>query len=176
MKFSKSWCLFFGTILFFSCSQVLDFDQVSGYQLQSSFTTSLAYFEITAANFSGTSEITEKSDIKVFNTEFLKESLSKIELNFEVKNEFNTGFNIEILLLDNNNNILYKTGKIAIAAKSLEYDYQEIIELSTHPEVKNFSRIEVVLSLEEPLLASDNLAASLLGFKSSFTIHFGKSL
>jgi hypothetical protein len=176
MKFFKS-CFFFLCIsIFFSCSQELDFDQVNTYELNASFTSALAYFDLEAATFLGLSKISEKSDVKLFNTSFVKENLSKIEFNFEVINEFNNDVNIEILLLDSKDNLLYKIDSLKIAAKNLKYSYQEDIDIVAHQEVKNFARIEIVIHLEDPILAEDIAHKRKLRFKSGLIIHLGSSL
>lgn len=175
MKFPKSWYFFFCTI-FFSCSQVLDFEQVQAYELNASYTVPLVYFEVALANFLKTEQVIEKSDVKFLNSFFIKENLSKIELKFEVINELNRDVNIQILLLDNEDSLLYSLETLKIAAKNLEYQYQEVVDIAVHQEVKNLAGIKILINLEGPIVVNDISDTPVLRFKSGLTIHFGTAL
>jgi hypothetical protein len=176
MKYTKNTCILLVAFFYLSCSQPLDFSQLGGYKTEASFTAALVYFELSANEFFGTSKISEKSNFKVFKTDFMRENLTKIDFEFVVKNEFFTDFTIEIILLDADDNFIYKLENIEVAANDLECLYQESIAISKNQDVKNFNRIEVIVSIvgSAAEIAPEDL--STLEFDSGITLYIAASL
>ena len=176
MKSLQSWCIFICAIYCLSCSQVLDVDQVNGYELNTSFTVPLIYFDVSEPSLIGALEFRQKSNIKFFDSYDIKENLSKIEFNFKVVNELTKDVTIQILLLDSEDSLLYKIETSKIVAKSLEYQLTQILEMAVLPEIRNFARVEILINLEDPILAEDILDMRVLHFKSDLTMYFSRSL
>ena len=176
MKYLRIWCIFMCTICCFSCSQVLDFDQVNAYKLNTSFTAPLIYFYVSEPSLIGALEFKQKSNVKFFDSSYIKENLSKIEFNFKVLNELDKDITIRILLLDSEDSLLYEIETSKIVAKNLEYQLTEVVEMAVHPEVRDFARVEILINLEDPILAEDIADARALHFKSDFTMYCGISL
>ena len=97
----------FSSILFFSCSSNLDFDQVDDLVLQPTFVANLAYFTVTADQIvddgSGFPIPPAVEDFDVFKNKFFNENLIKTEFNFEIENTINRAFEVDLILLDANN-------------------------------------------------------------------------
>lgn len=174
--------LFLCLLVLFSCSQSLDFDQIEEYSAKPSFSVALASLTLDSSNFivsSGIPVITvidKQSDFKLFDHSFIKQNLVKLDFNFEIRNEFNRDFTMEISLLDENNLLVYKLQDLKINAKNLLFKQEEIISVAVNPNIVNFTKVDVKLVLDDatnPITASD---IGKLIFESSITVHLEKSL
>ena len=89
------------TLLFFSCSSPLDFDQLNQYSPNQVIAVPFILFTVDDTNFDSTAapvpSIFERSDFKILDGTFLKESLVKLEFDFEIKNQIKRAFDIEII-------------------------------------------------------------------------------
>jgi len=95
--------------LFFSCSSDLDFDQVKDLKLEPVFVANLAYFDIPANRLiddGGTNVYPDVRDFDVFKDKFFTERLKKAEFDFEVENNINRAFVLNMLLLNDQNEVL----------------------------------------------------------------------
>ena len=133
--------------IFFSCSQSLDFNQIENYTLKPSISAALAFFKIDAANFrtpSGEPIVTEISKtvgFKLFESSFIQENTVKLDLEFEVGNEFNRNITIEISLLDANDHLVYKFNDLKISENNLNFKQKELIDIGTNQNVRNFTKV-----------------------------------
>ncbi len=164
-------------VLIFGCSEAVDFDQIEDYTLKPSYALSLTYFTISPNNFvpfpgaPPITEISEKSDVKIFETSFIRQNLVQLDFDFEITNRFNRDFTVEISLLDENDNLIYQLNDLNVAANNLEFKQTEILNIESNPTVRNFTRVEVKLSLDDkttPIIASD---VGEIIFNSAATIH-----
>jgi len=109
------------SVLFFSCSSDLDFDQTNDLKLEPVFVANLAYFDIAANQFvdNGTEQqiAFDQQNFDIFKEKFFKDNLAKAEFNFEIDNTVNRAFTLNILLLNDNDQIL-QTITLAIPAYS----------------------------------------------------------
>jgi hypothetical protein len=181
MKYLRHFGFLFSFILFFSCSQSLDFDQTEAYTIKPEISASFVFFKVNAINFipsAGSQAITEVIkiiDFNVFESNFIKENTVKLDFEFEVKNEFNRNISIEISLLDANNNLMYKFKDLKINANNLNFKQKEIINIATNQNLKNFTRVLFTTRLEGksvPIVVSN---LDTIEFKSAFVIHLEKS-
>ncbi|MDX6746704.1 hypothetical protein SHK09_07865 [Polaribacter sp. PL03] len=170
------------TLLFFCCSQSLDFDQIEDYAIKPSITSSLTFFTIDATSFASAfgvpiiTEISETSDFKLFENNFVKNNLVQLDFDIQVVNKFNRDFTMKILLLDEDDNLIYQLKDLNITANNLDFKQREEIVVATNSNVINFTRIEITLSLDDkttPINASD---IGEIEFKSAATIHLEKPL
>ncbi len=164
-------------VLIFGCSDAVDFDQIDNYTIKPTYALSLTYFTISPDNFvpipgaPPITEISEKSDVKIFETKFIRENLVQLDFDFEITNRFNRDFTVEISLLDENDTLIYKLNDLKVTANNLEFKQKEILNIELNPNVRNFTRVEVKLSLDDrttPILASD---VGEIIFNSAATIH-----
>jgi hypothetical protein len=187
MKSPKILSAFIGTILFFSCSNPLDFDQLNQYAPNQVVSVPFVLFTIANTNFETpvapavVPPIFEKSDFKILDGTFLKESLVKLGFDFEIKNEIQRDFKIEIIFreLDPDDSDPSIDGRVVhrltlnqVAAGNQNFTENTIITVAEFPDIVNFLRVEIKLSLDdddsEPISAAD---AGELEFKSGITVY-----
>ena len=182
MSFFKKYSKFFIGLLFFSCSQSLDFEQADEYTTNSMLTSSLLFFTIDANDFAPTSggtavtQISETTDFKLFENTFIKDNLVKIDFNFEVINSLNHDFIVEIILFDKDNNPVYSFSDLPITATTLDFKQQESIDIVINPNIKNFTRVDINLRLADPLATISSTDLGSLEFKSAVTVYLNGSL
>jgi hypothetical protein len=101
--------LLFCAFLLFSCSSDLNFDQVNDFKIEPVFVANLAYFNIPANRLiddGGTNVYPDVRDFDVFKEKFFTERLKKAEFDFEVENNINRAFVLNMLLLNDQNEVL----------------------------------------------------------------------
>ncbi|KAF2331578.1 MAG: hypothetical protein REI96_21570 [Flavobacterium nitrogenifigens] len=101
--------LLFAAVFFLSCSSDLDFDQVNDFKLEPVFVANLAYFDIPANKLEddgSTNVYPDVRDFDIFKDKFFNERLKKAEFDFEIENNINRSFVINMLLLNAENQVL----------------------------------------------------------------------
>jgi hypothetical protein len=183
MKFPQMLSAFIGTILFFSCSQPLDFDQLNQYSPNQVISVPFILFAVDDTDFDSTATpvptIFEKSDFKILDGTFLKESLIQLEFDFEIKNEIKRAFDIEIILreLDLDDSDPSTDGAIVhnfflnVDASDLNFTEKVIVTTADVPDIVNFLRTEIKLTLENDSIPIDPADAGTLEFKSGITVY-----
>ena len=159
-----------------SCAETLDFSQIEDYRATPEYTFSLTYFKITPIQFfnqSGIqeSERTDITDFRVFDNDFLRNNLVKIDFNVEVSNQINKGFTMEVAFLNENQGVTHKFQDIVVNSNTKNFKFLETIDVTTKPNVKNSTKIKIVVKMNNsnpPLSASDT---SEFEFKSSAKIY-----
>lgn len=112
--------LLFSSVLFFSCSSDLDFDQTKDLKLEPVFVANLAYFNVPATqlvNPGGGQVLFDAQQFDAFKEKFFRDNLVKAELDFELDNTIIRAFTVDILLIDANDKIL-ETNSYSIPAYS----------------------------------------------------------
>jgi hypothetical protein len=158
-----------------SCVDNLDFSQIEEYSLTPEYTVSLTYFTVLPFQFFNQAGIQEsvKSDItdfRVFENSYTRDHLVKVDFNVEIKNEFDRDFTLQITFLDNNMNVTHRFNEINVNANNLNYKFDETVEVSTNPNVKNTSRVRVVI-IDNSTTPIDASATTEIEFKSSAKIY-----
>jgi hypothetical protein len=173
------------TILFISCSKPLDFDQLNLYSPNQVISLPFILFTVNDTNFETpvspdvVPPIFEKSDFKILDGTFLKESLIQLEFDFEIKNEIKRAFDIEIILreLDLDDSDPLTDGAIVynfflnIGASDLNFTDNVIVTTADFPDIANFLRTEIKLTLKDDSTPIDPADAGALEFKSGITVH-----
>lgn len=95
--------------LFFSCSSDLDFDQIKDLKLEPVVVANLAHFDIPANQLiddGGTHIAFDTRDFDVFRDKFFTNHLNKAEFDFEIENNIDRTFAVNLLLMNDQNQIL----------------------------------------------------------------------
>ena len=91
----------------FSCASDLDYDQANDLKLEPVFVANLAYFDVPANEFvtDGVEQsvIFDTPTVDVFNDDFFRDNLKKVEFFFEMENTINRAYSVDLVFLDNNN-------------------------------------------------------------------------
>ncbi|QTD36956.1 hypothetical protein JL193_12580 [Polaribacter batillariae] len=165
-------------LCFFSCYQSLDFDQLEDYVITPSYTTALATFSINALALTSppATEITEKTNFEIFKNTFFRDYSVRLDFEFEIINEINRDFVLEITLLDENDFEIYQLQDLNISANERDFEQKEIIDIIVNPNVKDFTRVEILLRLQDPTIPISTLDNGTIKLKSAATIYLEKSL
>ena len=167
------------TIFFLSCSQPLDFEQLEEYSIMPSISSSLVFFSIDASNFntiiSGIPvaiEVNETTDFKLLENSFIKQNLVQLDFNFEIKNEFNRVFLLDVNLLDAESNIIHKVFEgFEIRGNSLDISAEVLLIIEDFPEVVNFTKVQFIIGLKDTSTTLDASNLSKIECRSSIVIH-----
>ena len=164
-----------------SCSEQLDFSQTEDIVLEPVLTSDLTFFTVTPAQFVGPNGIilTEISDdfrFEAFQSSFVRDNVIQIDLNTEIRNEFDRDVTIELEFLDGNGNIVYAITPMMINDGDLNYTYFEEIDIVANPQILTATRVRFSASLENtgtPLNPND---ISEFELKSALTFYIQAEL
>mgnify|MGYP006143374205 FL=1 len=167
------------TIFFLSCSQPLDFKQLEEYTIMPSISSSLVFFSIDAANFNtiisgipAATEVNETTDFKLLENSFIKQNLVQLDFNFEIKNEFNRVFLLDINLLDAQSNTIHKVfDGFEISGNALKISAEVVLIIQDFPEVVNFTKVQFIIGLKDTTTKLDASSSSKIECKSSLVMH-----
>jgi hypothetical protein len=167
------------TIFFLSCSQPLDFKQLEEYKIMPSISSSLVYFSIDASNFNtiisgipAATEVNETTDFKLLENSFIKQNLVQLDFNFEIKNEFNRVFLLDINLLDAKGNTIHKVfDGFEISGNALKISAEVVLIIQDFPEVVNFTKVQFIIGLKDTTTKLDASSSSKIECKSSLVMH-----
>ena len=97
----------------FSCASDLDYDQANDLKLEPIFVANLVYFDVPANEFvtNGVEQsvIFDTPTVDVFNDDFFRDNLKKVEFFFEMENTINRAYSVDLVFLDNNNQRVHAT-------------------------------------------------------------------
>ena len=166
------------TVCFLSCSQPLDFKQLEEYKIMPSISSSLVFFSIDAANFNSiisgipaVTEVNETSDFKLLENSFIKQNLVKLDFYFEIKNEFNRAFLLDVNLLDADSNTIHKVFEgFEIRGNSLDISAEVLLIIEDFPQVVNFTKVQFIIGLKDTVTILDASNLSKIECKSSLVI------
>lgn len=182
MIFPRNLFNIFFILIFYSCSQNLDFNQIEDYTSEPVFTSSLAFFSVNSENFNAipgvpaTTQIQELSEFRIFENSFISNNLQQLEFNFEISNEFNRDFTIEISLLNDNNMVIHTFEDLLINANNQNFKQQEIIDIVNNPNIRNFTKVLITISLDNTTIPFTTSNNNFLEFKSAVTVYLETSL
>jgi hypothetical protein len=186
IKTCKMLGVILSTILFFSCARPLDFDQLNQYSPNQLVTIPFIIFTINATDFETPispaliPSIVKKLDFKIFEGTFLKESLVQLEFDFEIKNDINRNFILEIIFREADfdvSNPLTEGREVHrltlnVSASSQDFTENVFITKADFPDIINFLRVEMKLTLQDDTFPIDSIDTGELKFKSGLTVYF----
>ena len=110
---NRVFCLFILLLFSFSCASDLDYGQANDIKLEPVFIANLARFDVPANVFvtNGVEQpvIFDVPTVDVFNDEFFRKSLKKVEFFLEMENTINRTYVVDLVFLDRNNQVVHTT-------------------------------------------------------------------
>ncbi|TDE04132.1 hypothetical protein [Flavobacterium hiemivividum] len=165
------------TMLFFSCSSDLDFNQANDFKLEPVFIANLTSFDIPANQFieNGVEQniSVEAQEFDVFRDSFFRKNLRRADFLFEINNTINRSYTFDIFFLDRNDQALFNihfdvpvyTGTKNEVTRKVEFKNANLDLL------KSTRRMSFVLTMKAgPVL--DTSSPGSLKFTSSATAYF----
>lgn len=170
---NKFFGIFILSILSFSCSSDLDFNQLNKLKLEPVFVANLASFDIPANEFViGGIEQNVAGDVldfNVFRYTYFNNALTKADFYFEINNTINRSFEIKLTLLDANNIPLY-TIPFDIPANTT-ISKTEIFENTQLDLLKRTTKIAFVFLLPPGVPSLSEASLGSLKLRSSATLY-----
>lgn len=161
-----------------SCVDDISFDQIDTLTITPVVATALINANITqndlVINGSEVGTISQTTVVSVFNNNIVRNDLDRIVFRFEVDNQFNRDFRVDVVFLDDNDNSTNNDIVLNIDANTINYIQENEIVISANPEFLDTRKIQVRVTL---LPSSDgssidtNIPASFI-FKSAGTFYF----
>lgn len=168
--------IFILSILSFSCSSDLDFNQVNNLKSEPVIIANLASFDVQANQFViGGVEQTVSGDLldfNIFKDSYFNKSLTRADFFFEINNTINRAYKINLVFLDANNSPLYSIpfNVPAYAGVQNLVTKTEVFENAKLDLLKNTTKIAFVITmLPGPGLDENSLGS--LKLRSSATIY-----
>ncbi len=177
MKAYSKFILFLLIGLCFSCVKDIDFNQAEDFEINPAVPVSLVKFDLVQTDFYDENNfpITIFEDEVVFtalDNSTAQEDLRRVLLNFEVLNEFNRNFRLEILFVDEADVATYDPITLVVDANNQNYTYEEDIIVSSNPSFLNSRKIRVTLTVLASGGSIDPNTPRRLEFKSAGTFYF----
>jgi hypothetical protein len=161
-----------------SCVKHVDFEQVDQFYLGPVFQSSLVYFTLNQINFFDTvnsvelvSPIDDVSGFTVLKNSFVRENLIKAQLEFEINNQFDRRFTVDIEFLDDDDKVTHKFSQFIVTANDHNFKRLEIIEISNNQAFLTSTKVKVSIELSPSSNGSviDPNQEQTLTFKSAGT-------
>ncbi|MCH2194123.1 hypothetical protein [Kordia sp.] len=141
-------------LLFASCVKDVDFDQAEDIAISPVVESSLIFFDFEAAQFSeptGTEIVVEGDDLELdlFNDQFFRDNLTKVEFFFEVTNSIDRNFRADVTLFDANDQIqhAFAIDVVPDGNNEVEVTHTEVFEDALLEQLTNTKRLGFVLSM-----------------------------
>lgn len=166
--------------MFSSCMKHVDFDQVDDFSATPVFKSSLVYFTLNQVNFFDVvnsveivSSINDVSGFTILKSSFVRNNLIRAELNFEINNQFNRRFTVNIEFLDDYNTITHTFNPPVVSANNEEYTFKEKIEIANNQLFLSSTKVRVSIKLSpsnDGSVIDPNVEQTLV-FKSAGTFY-----
>lgn len=151
----------------FSCASDLDYDQANDLKLEPIFVANLVYFDVPANEFvtNGVEQsvIFDTPTVDVFNDDFFRDNLKKVEFFFEMENTINRAYSVDLVFLDNNNQRVHATNFSVPAYTSAENKVtkNEIFENAQLDLLKRTTKIVFTLTMLPGATLNENSSGRL---------------
>ncbi len=180
MKLKKAPLFLVFLLTLSSCIKHVDFDQIEDFSATPIIESSLVHYSLTQADFFDlvnsveiVTPITDTSGFTVFDNKFVQENLVKTRLNFEISNEFNREFTVNIVFLDDNDKETYVFKPIIVQKNKLDGKYSEEIAISGNTLFLSTTKMSVSITLSPSSDGSviDPTTQQTIELKSSAIFH-----
>jgi len=138
-----------------SCSQELDFNQVDDFSASPVLEVSVIDFTLLPVQFFNEmgqqdSTRTQTTDFLIFENNFVRNNIVRIEFNAEIINEIDKEFILELAFLDGNDNITHAFTPIEVPANTLITNFMETVNVQDNPIIKNTQRFRFSARFKNP--------------------------
>ena len=169
--------LIFSLSALYSCIDNLNFDQIE-YSATPVYNTPLVSFDLNQSNFidpNTNTDIPIVSDITDFtflDNSFVRDNLERVELNFELNNQFdNRSFSFSIEFLDANNNATHPIINFTTQPNQLLVPPIETILISNNQDFLRTRKIRVSVEMSTSTTPLSPTIIQNLSFKSAGTFY-----
>lgn len=142
------------SLVLISCTKDVDFNQVNDIQLTPVIESSLVYIDETAKRFlvNGTEIIMlqDSVNIDLFQDEFVVDYLEKAELLFQTTNSINRGFQVQVDMYDDFNQLQHAFSFFSSASpdnSDVVTEHVEVFEGNTLTALKNTTKLVFTLTI-----------------------------
>jgi len=159
-----------------SCIKHVDFNQIEDFSAKPIFESSLVYFTLNQIDFFDVvnsvevvTPIDDTSGFTILKSKFVKDNLIETELNFEVNNQFDRRFTVNITFLDDNNVETHRFNPIIVTENNQNFKQKEIIIIAGNEQFLLSTKVRVSIELSPSSDGSvlDPNTEQKLEFKSS---------
>lgn len=140
--------------LFSSCIQKLDFEQIEDLTIEPVFKSSMVYFTLNQITFFDrinsleiVAPIQKDSKFPSLNSTFVRNNLIKMEIDFEINNQFDRDFTVGFQFLDDNDAITHSFQTFTIGANNLKFLHREEIIVKNNQLFLSSTKIRVLIQL-----------------------------
>ena len=134
-----------------SCLENVDFDQINELNFRPVIKTTLVYFTVNQTDFlDNTTEIGSVADISPFTflkSTFVQDNLLKAELEFQIVNNFNRTFTVNIEFLDDNDDVTHGFKEFEINANQQHFNQIETIIIATNQMFLSSTKVKIIVGL-----------------------------
>lgn len=164
-------------LVFSSCYESLDLNQLDNYVHKPVITSALTYFKMAPKQFFDANGVqqntrTDITDFKAFDNAFVRNNLVKTQFKAEIKNELDRDVTIQVEFLDQNDNTIYTFTPILVQEKDLNFTYIEEIDIASNQNVLNTLKVKITAALENTGTQLNPNETSEFEFKSSVVLFF----
>lgn len=167
----------FSLCTLYSCVDNLDFDQIE-YSATPVYNAPIISFDLTQNNFinpvtnTDITEISDAADFTYLDSSLIRDNLERVELNFEIHNQFDTrSFSIFIEFLDENNNPTHPVISFTVQPNQLLIPPLETIIISNNQDFLRTRRVRVRAEMSVSTTPLNPNTIQNLSFKSAGTFY-----
>jgi hypothetical protein len=176
MNFKKINALFCCLFVVISCVDDLDLSPLDNYKATPIYLIAAVHFTVLPFQFfeqSGNqmNEIREITDFNLFENDYIKNKIVKLEFNAEVLNEYDNDFILEVQLLNANYLPIFKFEKMSVSANDLAYQFKQTETLISNPSLINMRGLSITIKTNNPSLVLNPNDSTELQFKSFIKVY-----
>lgn len=161
----------------FSCVDNLDFDQIE-YSATPIYNAPIISFDLTQNNFidpntnTDITNVSDDTDFTYLESSLIRDNLERVELNFEINNQFDErSFTIFIEFLDENNTPTHPVINFTVQPNQLLIPPVETILISTNQNFLRTRRVRIRAEMSTGTSALNPNIIQHLSFKSAGTFY-----
>ena len=169
--------LFFLFLAFSSCIDNLDFNQIE-YSATPIYNSPIVFFDLTQSDFIDSTtntdilRVEDETDFTYLETSFIRDNLERVELNFEVNNQFsNRSFSFSFEFLDENNNPTHPVINFTVNPNELLVPQINPIIVANNQGFLTTRRIRVQIVMSASTTPLNPTVIQNLSFKSTGTYY-----